>query len=58
MGYAPGVRDYDEPGNSETGTSDQSIWNNYLDIKHQMQAVTDGRGAERIAHLMIEPDKA
>ena len=51
--YASVVCDDDASGNSEAGTSDQSIWNNYLDIKNRMQTVTDGHGAERIAHIMI-----
>ena len=51
--YASVVRDYDTPGNSETGTSDQSILNCYSDVKNRMQTVTDGHGAERIAHIMI-----
>ncbi len=61
--YVPVVRDCDTPGEIKIETGDQKdvksgsskneIHNNYLDIKHRMQAVTDGHGAERIAHIMF-----
>ncbi len=37
--------------------AEKDVINNYLDRKHRMQEVTDGHGAERIAHIMIEPDR-
>ena len=67
MEYAPVVCDRFAPAEGSIGyqekdakaeSGERTAFDSYLNRKHRMQDVTDGRGAERIAHLMIEPDKA
>ena len=66
MGYAPVVCDRFAPAEGSIGyqekdakaeSGERTAFDSYLNRKHRMQEVTDGRGAERIARIVLEPDR-